>query len=181
MHEIIDYHTNGQEVKQKDAFITTKTGTQCRHETTKGWELLIKWKDSSTIWVALKDIKELNPVQVAKFVVASNISMETTFAWWVPFVLKKRNWILVKVKSNYWLCTHKFGICIPKSVKEAKCINEANHNTLWWEAICKEMKNIHPAFEIIEGKEDDICYGYQFMKCHMIFNVKFSENFQCNA
>ena len=39
MHEIIDYDTNGQEVKQEDAFITTNTGTQCRHETAKGWEL----------------------------------------------------------------------------------------------------------------------------------------------
>ena len=50
MHEIIDYHTNRQEVKQQDAFITTKTGTQCRHEATKGWELLIEWKDGVQIF-----------------------------------------------------------------------------------------------------------------------------------
>ena len=59
MHEIIDYHINVQEVKQQDAFITTKTGPQCCHETTKGWELLIEWKDGSTTWVALKDIQEI--------------------------------------------------------------------------------------------------------------------------
>ena len=94
MNEIIDYQTNGTELKQQDAFITTKTGTKCRRETTKGWELLVEWKDSSTNWVSLKDITESYPVEVAEFALATRISMEPAFAWWVPFVLKKRNRIL---------------------------------------------------------------------------------------
>ena len=81
MNEIIDYQTNGTELKQQDAFITTKTGTKHRRETTKGWELLIEWKDGSTNWVSLKDIKESYPVQVAEFALATCISMEPAFAW----------------------------------------------------------------------------------------------------
>ena len=42
MKEIIDYSTNGQEVKHQDAFIMTRTGTKRREETTKGWEIVIK-------------------------------------------------------------------------------------------------------------------------------------------
>ena len=91
MNKIIDYQTNGTELKQQDAFVTTKTGTKCRRETTKGWELLIEWKNGSTNWVSLKDIKESYPVQVTEFALATRISMETVFAWWVPFMLKKRN------------------------------------------------------------------------------------------
>ena len=181
MNEIIDYRTNGTNLKQQDAFITTKTGTKHRRETTKGWELLIEWKDGSTNWVSLKDIRESYPVQVAEFALATHISMEPTFAWWVPFVLKKRNRILAKVKSKYWLRTHKFGIGIPKSVEEAKKIDEQNGNTLWWDTICKEMKNVRPAFEVFEGREDNIPKDYQFMRCHMIFDVKFGENFRCKA
>ena len=181
MNEIIDYRTNGTELKQQDAFITTKMGTKRKRETTNGWELLIEGKDGSTNWVSLKDIKESYPVQVAEFALASRISMDPAFAWWVPFVLKKRNQILAKVKSKYWLRTHKFGICIPKSVEEAKKIDEQNGDTLWWDAICKEMKNIRPAFEVFEGREDDIPKDYQFMECHMIFDVKFGENFRCKA
>ena len=177
MNEIIDYQTNGTKLKQQDAFIITKTGTKRRQETTKGWELLIEWKDGSTNWVSLKDIKESYPVEVAEFALATRISMEPAFAWWVPFMLKKRNRILAKVKSKYWLRTHKFGIRIPKSVEEAKKIDEQNGDTLWWDAICKEMKNVRPAFEVIEGREDDIPKDYQFMRCHMIFDVKFGENF----
>ena len=179
MNEIIDYRANGTKLKQQDAFITTKTGTKRRLETTKGWELLVEWKDGSTNWVSLKDIKKSYPVEVDEFALATRISMEPAFAWWVPFVLKKRNRILAKVKSKYWLRTHKFGIRIPKSVEEARKTDEQNGDTLWWDALCKEMKNVRPAFEVFEGSEDDIPKDYQFMQCHMIFDMKFGENFRC--
>ena len=84
MHEIIDHRTNGQEVKQQDAFLTTKMGTKRCRETTKGWELLVEWKDGSTTWVALKDMKESFPVQVSEYTVACCIAMEPAFAWWMP-------------------------------------------------------------------------------------------------
>ena len=145
MKEIIDYHTNGQEVKHQDAFITTRSGTKRRRETTKGWEILIEWKDGSTNWVALKDVKESYPVQLAEFTISNCIAGEPAFAWWVPFVMKKRNRILAKVKSKYWLMSHKFGIRIPKSVEEAKKVDNQNGNTLWWDAICKKMHNVRPA------------------------------------
>ena len=90
----------------------------------------------------LKDVKDSNPVQLAEYAVQLRIAEEPAFAWWVPYVLKKRNRIIAKVKSKYWLRTHKFGIRIPKSVEEAKKFDEINGNTLWWDAICKEMKYV---------------------------------------
>ena len=146
MHEIIDHRTNGQEVKQQDAFLTTKMGTKRRREMTKGWELLVEWKDGSRIWVALKDMKESFPVQVSEYAVASRIAMESALAWWTPTVLRRRNRIVAKIKSKYWVWTHKFGIRIPKSVEEAVKLDKANGDTLWWDAICKEMKNVRPAY-----------------------------------
>ena len=181
MKEIIDYHTNGQEVKHQDAFITMTTGTKRRRETTKGWEILIEWKDGSMNWVAWKDVKESYPVQLAEFAISNRIAEEPALAWWVPFMMKKRNRILAKVKSKYWLRSHKFGIRIPKSVEEVKKADNQNGNTLWWDAICKEMHNVRPAFEVFEGTKDQLPVGYQFMKCHMIFDVKFGENFRCKA
>ena len=114
LDEIIDYCTASKEVKQQDAFITTRTGTKRWHETTIGWELLVQWKDGSTNWIALKDLKESYPVQVMEYSVGARISMELAFAWWVPYTLKKRNRIVAKVKSKYWIQTHKFGVRIPK-------------------------------------------------------------------
>jgi hypothetical protein len=179
--EIVDYRTDGTEIKQQEAFITNKSGTKRRRETTKGWEMLIQWKDGSTTWVALKDMKESYPVQVAEYAVLSKLSQEPAFAWWVPFVLKKRNRIISKIKSKYWVRTHKFGIRIPKSVVEAKKLDEKNGDTLWWDSICKEMKNVRIAFEIFEGSEAEIPPGYQKVNCHMIFDVKMGENFRRKA
>jgi hypothetical protein len=48
-------------------------------------------------------MEEEYPVQVAKYAVTAKISSEPAFAWWVNWVLKKRNRIFSKVKSNYWL------------------------------------------------------------------------------
>ena len=119
MYEIIGHRSNEHAVKQHDAFVITKTCTKRRKETTKGWELLIRWKDGGTDWVAPKDIKESYPVQVAEYAISSRISEEPAFAWWASLVLKKHNRIIAKTKSKYWLSTHKFGIEIPKSVIQA--------------------------------------------------------------
>ena len=141
----------------------------------------MQWKDGSTNWVALKDMKELYPIQVTEYAIASRISMEPVFAWWVPHVLKKRNQIISKVKSMYWFRTHKFGIRTPKTVEEACRLNRENSDNLWWEAICKEMKNVRPAFEVFKGKQHDIPPGFQQIHCHMIFDVKIGENFHWKA
>ena len=61
--------------------------------------------------------------------------------------MKKRNRIIAKVKSKYWIRTHKFIIQVPKSVQEAKRIDEQNSDKLWWDSICKEMSNVRVAFE----------------------------------
>ena len=177
MDEIIVHQSNEHAVKQQNVFITTKMGTRRCRETTKGWELLVRWKDGRTDWIALKDIKESYPVQVAEYAVSSRISEEPTFAGWSPSVLKKRNRIIVKTKSKYWLRTHKFGIEIPKSVLQVRQINAKCGNTLWWDAMCKEMKNVRPAFEVFEGDDHQLPSGFQEIKCHMIFDVKIGENF----
>ena len=64
--------------------------------------------------------KESYPVQVAEYAISARISEEPAFAWWASSVLKKRNRIIAKTKSKYWLHTHKFGIEIPKSVIQAR-------------------------------------------------------------
>ena len=181
LDELIDYRVNGRKVKLQDAFITTGTGMRRRRETTIGWELLAQWKDGSTNWVSLKDLKESYPVQTAEYAVVAKIAMEPAFAWWVPYTLKKRNQIISKIEAKYWLRTHKFRIRIPKSVEEAKRLDQENGDSQWWEAICNEMRNVRPAFKVWEKDVEHIPLGYQQIKCHMIFDVKMGENFRCKA
>jgi Reverse transcriptase (RNA-dependent DNA polymerase) len=179
--EIMDHRTNGKQVLQQDAFIRNRSGTQRRRETTVGWELLVRWKDQSTTWIALKDLKESYPVQLAEYAVQAHIAEEPAFGWWVPYTLRKRNRIIAKIKSKYWIRTHKFGIKIPKTIAEAKQFDAENGNTLWWDSIIKEMRNVRPAFENWEGTKDDIPIGYQEITCHIIFDIKMGENFRRKA
>jgi hypothetical protein len=179
--EIVDHRTDGSELKQQDAFITTQTGTKRRRQTTKGWEILVQWKDGSTTWVTLKDMKESYPLQLAEYAVLNRLADEPPFAWWVSHALKKRNRIIGKIKSKYWVRTHKFGIKIPKNVGQAILFDKENGDTLWWDAIKKEMKNVRPAFEVWEKDIKDLPVGYQEITCHMIFDVKMGENFRRKA
>lgn len=74
LSKIIDHKKDCSAVLKGDAYyvLATKTGVLRRRQTTKGWKvLLVSWRDGSLSWVPLKDIKESNPVQVAKYAVAN--------------------------------------------------------------------------------------------------------------
>ena len=69
LQEIVDHRVNGREIKKDNAFIVSPKGGRRRKDTTKGWEILIQWKDGSTTWEVLKDVKESYPVQIAEYAV----------------------------------------------------------------------------------------------------------------
>ena len=87
---IIDYWKTTEAIKQEDAFIESQNGTKRRKETTKGWEILICWKDASTTWNKMKDVKDSYPAQLAEYTVQQGIDKEPAFAWWVPCTIKKK-------------------------------------------------------------------------------------------
>ena len=116
---------------KEHAFIISHNGGRRRKETTQGWEILIKRKDVSTTWQSLKDVKESYLVQVAGYAHQRKLSDKPAFTWWVLHMLKKRESIIAKVKSKYWLRTHKFGIRVPTTVEEANYLYQKNGNHLW--------------------------------------------------
>ena len=59
--------------------------------TTKGWDLLVSWKDGSRSWLPMKDLKESHPIDVAEYAISRKIEMEPAFAWWIPRVMKKKS------------------------------------------------------------------------------------------
>ena len=84
--------------------------------------------------------------------------------------------MLAKIKSKYWERTHKYGIEIPKNIKDCQRIDEANGNSLWMDAVRLEMKNVRIAFEKHEGKISDLD-DYQEITGHLVFDIKLGENF----
>ena len=83
------------------------------------------------MWVPLSQLKESNPVEVALFATSRDIADEPVFSWWVPYTLKKADHIICQIKARMKVTTHKYGIEIPRSIKDAKRLDEKNGNTLW--------------------------------------------------
>ena len=102
LSEIIDHKKTSDAIPIKEGTCMTATGLIRRKVTTKGWEVYVQWKDGSANWVALKDMKNSFPVELADYAINNGLESEPAFAWWVPHVLKKRKLILNKVKSKYW-------------------------------------------------------------------------------
>ena len=59
LQEICDHQKDGLAVARDDMFVQhTRGGSNAVHRrTTKGWQLLVQWKDGSTSWTPLKDLK----------------------------------------------------------------------------------------------------------------------------
>ncbi len=172
----IDYKSNLKAVR-KDNQQIVHNGRNSLRRSTVGWHLCVQWKDGSTSWQSLKDLKEAYPVAVAEYAVAQGIDDEPPFNWQVCAVLFKRKHIiaLVKERSTRFLKkTHKFGIEVPRSVAEAYALDKKNSNTLWADSIAKEMKNVRIAFKILANGVK-VPIGFQRMRCHMIFYIKMED------
>jgi hypothetical protein len=117
------------------------------------------------------------PVELADYAIDNKIQDEPAFAWWVPYVLKKRTAIISKLRSKFWQKTHKYGVRIPRTISEGKDIDQANGDTRWTDAIQLEMKNCRIAFEVYNGNIQELVY-YQKISGHLVFDVKLGENFR---
>jgi hypothetical protein len=173
LQDIVGHKTDGNEVERADMYINVGSNKQIR-KTTKGWYLCVQWKDGTISWERLADLKESNPVEVDEYAVTKNLHDEPSFAWWVPHILEKQNISIAAVTKRYHKRTHKFGIQVPKTWDEAVKLDEENGNTIWQDAISKEINNVRIVFKVLNG-EDDIPPTYQEIRCHVIFDVKMED------
>jgi hypothetical protein len=175
---IIDHNTDGHAVEPANMYIKHGSNKKVR-KITKGWHLCVEWKDGTTSWESLPDLKERNPVEVAEYAASKSLLDTPDFVWWDPIFLNKRTIIIAAVTKRYHKRTHKFGIEVPKSWDDCVILDKENDNVLWQDKVRKEMNNVRIAFKILNGEESPPP-TYQEIRCHMIFDVKM-EDFRCKA
>ena len=88
MDHIVDHRKDNNAVC-KDNQDVALNGKSYKQKTTRGWQLCIEWKDKSTSWERLSDMKESYPVEVAEYAEAVGISDEPALSWWITHVLKR--------------------------------------------------------------------------------------------
>ena len=81
-----------------------------------------------TTFIALKDIKETNPVEISEYVLANQLEKEPAFAWWIRTALKRRDTIISKV-SRRVRKKMKCGIHLPATYEEAVRMYKESGNT----------------------------------------------------
>ena len=150
---IVDHQRDSTAVERSDMYVKQGSNRHLR-KTTKGWSLCVEWKDGSTSWERLVNLKESNPVEIADYAVLHGLDVEPAFAWWVPFTLRKRNHIINAVNKRYRKRTHKFGIEVPKTYDDCVRIDKEAGNILWQDAIRKEMNKVRVAFQVLGDNEN---------------------------
>ena len=63
------------------------------------------------------------PLLTAECAVMDKLVEQPAFKWWVEDALQARKVQINAVKSGYWSRREKFGLPLPKSVKEAQNID----------------------------------------------------------
>ena len=175
---IVDHQKDGSAVERADMYVPRGSNRHLR-KTTKGRQICVKWKDGSTSWERLADLKESNPVELADYAVAHGIENEPAFAWWVPFTLRRHDRIIAATNNRYHKRTHKLGIEIPKTCEDCIRIDRENGNTLCQDAIRKEMNKVRIVFQVLEG-DSEPPPTFQQIRCHLVYDVKM-EDFQRKA
>ena len=130
LDSIIYHRQDVKDIEKEDAFTETMNGMKQRKFTTADWKFCIQWKDWSADWVAHKDINQLYTFELADCAKRMKIDNDPEFSWWDPYVERRRQIKLSKVKSNYWQQTHEYGIQLPKSVNKSYAFDEENKSNL---------------------------------------------------
>ena len=86
--------------------------------------------------------------------------------------MKKRNHFIKKLRQQIAKTNLKFGLLVPKNVREAHEIDRKNGNTLWNDAIKKELKNVIVAFHLL-GDDESIPVGSKRIPYHIVFDIKY--------
>jgi hypothetical protein len=128
----VDFDKSLTAIFLADQNIIVKGGPS-KHCNTYGWKICCQWRDSSTTWESLKDLKESRPLDMAEYAVTQGIDHKPMFNWWVPQVLRLHKRIISLVKKrkmSYLKKNLKFGIEVPTLVDQALKIDQQNGNTL---------------------------------------------------
>ena len=171
LDDVIGHRKLDSALSKDKMYVVTNRGNRKLRKTTIGWEFKILWKNGSTSWLPLREMKESNPVEIAEYAVTADIADEPAFRWWVPYTLKKRDVIISAINQSRKKTGYKYGIKVPNNIKDAYDIDKANGDQSWRTAVAKEMSNVQIAFDILED-DQHIPPGYTSCTCHIIFDVK---------
>ncbi|KAL7551098.1 hypothetical protein ACHAWF_014292 [Thalassiosira exigua] len=178
--DIIDHRKDLTALTKENGFIKVKGGGSKCIKTTKGWELLVEWKDGTSSWLPLRDAKEASPYRAGR--VRRDHGPGQRAHLRVAGRLRAEEAVSdhQEAKSKYWCTTQKYGIYVPKTLEKALRIDKDKGTDFWEKAMAKEMTKAKVSYELVdrcmpeEVRLDKVpaLRGHQEISCHISFDVK---------
>ena len=142
------------------------------------WLLNILWTNGEETWEPMILIKSSDPLTMARYAHDHQLFDLKGWKWCKRYHKDPSRFIravrVYKSKVKRLFKTYKFGVEIPKFIKQALLLDQQNGNQLWLDAINKEVNELleHDTFKIIDNVEE-LASEYQFIPPHFVLDCKF--------
>jgi hypothetical protein len=140
---------------------------------------LIEWDDinKTKSWVNYFALTLSNPKHIISFAWNNNLLDKMPFCHLTQYCRSNTAVdiaMILKASARPAGIKYKFGIQIPKEIKNTIDLDKKNGSQLWQEAIKTELKLLtnYQKFIVIDSGED-IPTGYQKIPHHMVFDVNY--------
>ena len=90
LDEIVDHRHLPTAIQLADQKVVRANGRTYLKRLTIGWQICCQWKDGSSSWENLSDLKESHPIETSEYAKIIGVDHEPAFNWCVPHVLRKR-------------------------------------------------------------------------------------------
>ena len=159
------------------------------HRKIKGgnkYEVRVDWDGVGyePTWEPLAHMKHADPITLAQYAKDNKLIEEPGWKW-AKRIRTMDSSRLIRLSRRICKATRndvrfKFGVRVPRNVKEAYDLDKQNNNSLWAEAISKEMKQLRDfgTFNILDRGER-APDGYQRIPLIICFDVKHDGRRKC--
>ena len=142
------------------------------------WEVKVLWDTGDVTWEPADVIKADDKMTLAAYAQEKKLVDTPGWKWARRLTKNPKKFIrmakIFKSQQKNHGPKYKYGVQVPRNYKEAIELDKANGNTLWQDAIKKEMLQIRD-FKTFKAlpRGTKRPKGYTFVPVHLCFDVKF--------
>ena len=136
------------------------------------YNILVEWGDGSETWEPLNLIAKDDPITLARYAKEHNL-LDLPGWKFLRKAARQVNSMTMKAKQHRPSRAIKFGVAIPASAKDAIQLDKENGNSLWQDAMDKEVAQLMEYQTFKDGgKDSPPPPGYQMIRVHFVFDCK---------
>jgi hypothetical protein len=106
-------------------------------------KIKVLWYTGEETWEPLNVLKKDDPVTIAQYVQEKGLKDKPHWKWANRYLKNPKKFIRltrqVHLANMKYGPKYKFGVQVPRNIKEALALDKKDSNTMWYDAIKKEL------------------------------------------